>query len=231
MEDGIIACSVLREETVYDWLQRGQGVLNEAGFDALGKFSSKFDSLDSKISAGLAIIMKGELGRLIHERNEREKAKNRRRLKGVQRLKMISDYYRLDDDKDMEFTMTDLAAVKFRDDKTLEAFWNSWNRVLTRVNTACVQESFIERMFFDQVQISSVLREDTAHYNRQETGHEHKNRDYLNRCVTRYLDRVREDANRNEVTAALNGEHAPRGHPAGGAQEVCAFHARGSCKY
>ena len=82
VEDGIIACSVLKEETVYDWLQRGQGVLNEAGFDALGKFPSKFDSLDSKISAGLAIIMKGELGRLIHERNEREKTKNRRRLKG-----------------------------------------------------------------------------------------------------------------------------------------------------
>ena len=45
---------------------RGQGVLNEAGFDALGEFSSKFDSLDSKISAGLAITMKGGLGRLVH---------------------------------------------------------------------------------------------------------------------------------------------------------------------
>ena len=231
VEDAIIACSVLKEETVYDWLQRGQGVLNEAGFDTLGKFSSKFDSLDSKISAGLAIVMKGELGRLIHERNEREKTKNRRRLKGVQRLKLISDYYRLDDDKDMEFTMTDLAAVKFRDDKSLEAFWNSWNKVLTRVNTSCVQESFIERMFFDQLKKSNVLREDIAHYNRQETGHEHKNRDYLNRSVTRYLDRVRKDANRNEVTAALNGEHASRGHPAGGAQEICAFHARGSCRH
>ena len=83
--------------------------------------------------------MKGELGRLIHERNEREKKKNRRRLKGVQHLRMISDYNKLDDDTDLEYTMTDLAGVKFRDDESLEAFWNSWNRVLTRVHTACVQ--------------------------------------------------------------------------------------------
>ena len=137
----------------------------------------------------------------------------------------------MDDDKDLEYTMTDLAKIKYRDDKNLEAFWHSWNRVLNRVNTACVQEAVIERMFFDQVKKSHVLKEDIAHYNRQETGHEHKNRDYLNRCVTRYLDRVRKDANRNEVTAALNGEQAPRGQPAGGVQQVCAFHARGTCKY
>ena len=78
---------------------------------------------------------------------------------------MISDYYKLDDDRDHEYTMTDLAGVEYRDDKNLEAFWNSWNRVLTRVNTACVQELFIERMFFDQVKKSHVLKEDIAHYN------------------------------------------------------------------
>jgi hypothetical protein len=111
--------------------------------------------------------MKGELGRLIHDRNEKEKIKNTRRSKGVQRLRMISDYYKLDDDMDLEYTMTDLAKIKFRDDKYLEAFWNSWNRVSTRVNTACVQEAFIEIMFFDQVKKSHVLKEDIAHYNRQ----------------------------------------------------------------
>ena len=86
------------------------------------------------------------------EREDKEQAK----VKGVQRLRMISDYYKLDDDEDLE--MTDLVAVKFRDDKSIEAFWNSWNRVLTRVNTACVQESFIERMFFDQVKVACLER-------------------------------------------------------------------------
>ena len=36
---------------------------------------------------------------------------------------------------------------------------------------------------------------------------------------------VRKDGNRDEMTAALNGEQAPRPRPAGRVQEVCAFHA------
>jgi hypothetical protein len=199
----------------------------------LGFFSSKFESLDSKISAGLAIVMKGELGVMIHERNETEKAATRKRLRGVQRLKMISDYYRLDDDKDLEYTMTDLAKIRFRDDKSMESFWNSWNKCLRRVNKSCVQESFIERMFFDQIKRSHVLKEDIAHYNRQEAGREHKNRSYLNKCVTRYLDRIRKDGNREEVNAAFNGEQHVRATLAAGAVEqgVCRFHTQGSCKY
>jgi hypothetical protein len=233
VEDNIIACAALREEVVYDWLQRGTGVMNDAAFVALGKFPSKFDSLDSKISAGLAIVMKGELGRMIHEKNETEKKTTKRRLRGIQRLRMISDYYKLDDNKDLEYTMADLQRVKFKDDRTMEAFWNSWNKCLNRVNKDCVQEAFIERMFFDQIKKSQVLKEDIAHYNRQEVGHEHKNRTYLNRCVVRYLERIRKDANRDEVNAAFNGEAHTRAMPAGGTpvQAVCSFHARGSCKY
>jgi hypothetical protein len=147
---------------------------------------------------------------------------------------MISDYYKLDDNKDLEYTMADLQRVEFKHDRSMEAFWNSWNDCLNRVNKDCVQEAFIERMFFDQLKKSHVLKEDIAHYNRQEVGHEHKNRAYLSRCVVRYLDRIRKDANRDEIAAAFNGERHMRAMPSAGTpevQKICGFHARGSCKY
>ena len=100
------------------------------------------------------------------------------------------------------------------------------------MNTKLVQDEFTERMLFDQLQKSHVLKEDIAHYNRQDVGHEHNNGDYLNRSVTRHLERTRKLNNCEEVTANLSEEQAlARVMPSGGVQQPCAFHGKGTCKY
>ena len=189
-----------RGEEAFRWVQEVES--KKSGFDDFAESGAGFDSLDAKLASCLAKLTHGELGRRITLKMETA-AKSGQMIRGRQILWMVYQHFRLNQSYGSLYQVSDLMAVRMKGD-SLESFVNTWDSVIAGMHKEPEPE-IVENLFYQQIKGHAALREDIAHYDRSPEEHPDHTYDFLRLCVARYLDRKRQDANREAHQQAFGG--------------------------
>ena len=196
--------------------------------------ASRFPSLDAKLMTALCLVANDELGRQINLELERHAAR-RVRFRGRQALRMIYEYFKLDEAAGTLYSIQDLSAVRLRNAADLGRFIGAWDRVIAGLQEMQSEHTLVA-LFLDQLRNGNAIQLDVAHYIRLEPGHPEKTYDWLYRQCQRELARKRSEAHRDKERKYLAGQNAP-GAPApktgakskGVPKGFCYAFARGEC--
>ena len=175
-----------------------------ATFETLATNPRVFQSLDMKLTAAIAEISKGILGRTISLRSEQED-KAGRLIKGRQFLWLIYDRFRVDEAAGSVYELNDLLSVTLKGDQGLDKFFANWDEVLVGVQYP-LSEDILVHLLYRQIKVSYVLRTEIERYDRLPKGHEDKNYNFLMRTVRSYLERKLREGNRNAISQAPSGD-------------------------
>ena len=95
------------------------------------------------------------------------------------------------------YQITDFADLEWRGDKPTEihTFMCIWENMLSQMHTSLSRHE-LAGILSQKLEKSNVLKEDLAHYYRQEPGHPDHSYEYSINPMTRYLKRKRYDVNR-----------------------------------
>ena len=110
---------------------------------------------------------------------------------GRQILHMIYANFKVNEEAGALYDISDLVAVRLKNDGSLEHFLISWDSVIGGMRKEPPAE-IVEVLFYQQLKSnSSVLKEEMAHYDRALIGDPDRTYEFLRRTVERYIDRRR----------------------------------------
>ena len=133
-----------------------------------------------------------------------EEAKHGRALKGRQALLIVYRFYNIDEDLGVAYATVDLMNVTWKGDAKIEAFLNDWTMVLGGIKEP-PSADLVETLFYRQLKMSTILREDVAHYERAEKGTSHRSYEFLLGQLRKYIERKRHEQNRTGLGKGKEG--------------------------
>ena len=192
------------------WVMKAE-MFDDISDDDLQRVPKRFLMLDHRLSSALQRIAQGELGRQITLAAEAE-LRAGRAIKGLVILRMICKYYQTNKTSDLVYDITDLYKVSMEGNNA-EGFQNTWIQVLRGMRKQ-PEPDVLELLYHTCVERFNGISEDVAHHNRSDESHPDHSYGFLFNAVQRYLQRTRQQANREKVSAAVLGS----GHVAAPAQ-------------
>ena len=118
-------------------------------------------------------------------------------------LWVIYKYYRINQEAEAFYNLTDLCACRMNNDGHMEHFLNNWESVLAGMQEEPSSEA-LKILFYDRVKKSPALAHDIAYYDRLENNHADETYEWLLRRSRRLIEVKRYDANRSQIASALN---------------------------
>ena len=118
-------------------------------------------------------------------------------LKGRQIAWLVLKHFQTNPRLGVMYQITDFADLEWRGDKPTEihTFMYIWENMLSQMHTSLLRHE-LAGILLHKFEKSNVLKEDLAHYYRQEPGHPDHSYEYLVNSMTSYLTRKRYDVNR-----------------------------------
>ena len=163
---------------------------------------ARFLLLGRRLFSALQRSAQGERGRQITLAAEAE-LRDGRSIKGLVILRMIFHYYQTNKTADLVYDITDLYKVSMKGNNA-EGFQNTWVSVLRGMRKP-PDPDMLELLYFKCIERFNGIAEDVAHYNRSDESSPDHCYEYLFNAVQRYLQRTRQQANREKVSAAVLG--------------------------
>ena len=139
-------------------------------------------------------------------------------ISGRQALWTVFQEYKLDEERGTLFDLTDLMAVRMKDDRHMEAFIDVWDDTVHNMKEP-LPESVVEVLFFEQIKRSSVLASEVAEYNRAPRGDHRHSYQFLYDSAVRHVNRQLNERNRAAKLDHLRGKPT-HGTPALPAKEA-----------
>ena len=120
-------------------------------------------------------------------------------LKGRQYTKLILEYFKTDRSLDKAWQVEDLFGLEYPGDARLQQFRYLWHKIVLCLQGE-VSTDQLRKLLRRRLGNSKVLKEDIAHYDRQEgvEGSKEHTYDYLLDCIDRYLRRTGVQQNQQE---------------------------------
>ena len=86
--------------------------------------------------------------------------------------------------------INDLQSLNWYGDtpENMQAFMQMWNHIFANLNTTIADQAKQDK-FFEVIKVSKILKEDIAHYERHDQGHADRTYDFLERAITRSIDK------------------------------------------
>ena len=170
---------------------------DSATYESLAIPSPQFETLDAKVSAGLAQVCKGELGRRVTLKTE-EEAKVKRLIKGRQILWMIYEEYRLNQEAGALHDITDLMKLQLKKEHTkvehLDTFMLNWRTIIAGMKEE-PPETTLQVMLCERVRNLQCLAADIAVYDRAKAGTFERSYRFLVEAIDRLLERHKHEKN------------------------------------
>ena len=181
-------------------LWRGEIGLAENNFETLADSGERrFLGLDLKLSSALGSMLKQANNPVTQDVNLRENlaTKQGTMLKGRQIAWLVLKHFQTNPQVGVMYQITEFADLEWRGDKPTEihTFMYIWENMLSQMHTLLSRHE-LAGILLQKLEKSNVLKEDLAHYYRQEPGHPDHSYEYLINSMTRYLTRKRYDVYR-----------------------------------
>ena len=199
------------DDKVAQW--KGSIVYNPRSFMGLREVPDRFRPLDKALASAMIVMIakaatKKDANRTVKELQERVTADSHRairhgfNLRGQQILWLFLESFKTSDEMGNFYGIIDLANVTFTDDARMSQFKNQWDFYTENLGTK-VSRIELRNILLRQLEKSTVLRADIAHYHRKEPGHPDKTSGYLYHCMVRYLELETQKRNRQAQTNLL----------------------------
>jgi hypothetical protein len=180
-----------------------------ATFMRLAYCPDNLRTMDSKLTAVLRSFLHDELKRVIVRETEIA-ATQRYSLRGRQILWKIYEFFRTNANAKHVQGMADLFRVQWINDDRMEEFLAHWNYVAEGL--PCDPDVSMPgtklQLFKEQLDKSSVLRQDLATFERMRDDDPHRNFDWLYDACQRHLQRARERKNRADLMKSQSRLHS-----------------------
>ena len=189
----------------------------EDNFETLADSDSgerRFLGLDLKLSTALGSMLKQANSPVTQDVNVRENLATNQgtMLKGRQIAWLVLKHFQTNPQVGAMYQITDFADFEWRGDEPTEihTFMYILENMLSQMHTSLSRHE-LAGISLQRLEKSNVLKEDLAHYYRQEPGHPDHNYEYLINSMTRYLRRKRYDVNRVGGIQSTYSENMGRG--------------------
>ena len=210
----LVAASVHDDKAEIAWFKRA----SEKGvtFDDLADVGEeRFKALDQLLCQGLMKKLPADLAQRIR-RKEDEAWKKDTTITGLQTAWMIYDYFKTDDHLSEVYGLHDLIDLNWYGDHRMLDFLHQWDFVLDNIEgvtqTTLFQngEKSLRDILFRQVEKSTVLSEDIAHYKRVDYSHPDRSYKFLRSAIERYIKNSHQKKLAEERrTAIRTGKNTP----------------------
>jgi hypothetical protein len=195
--------------------------------------SKGFTKFDLKIAAGLTKLFAGEIGRQLSQRSE-DQSRTGSSIRGRQLLWLVKEFYAVSKALGGMFNIGDLQVLK-TDGGSLNHFKTNWDWVVSGMS-APLEDTHLEELLRRALKSSVPLKEDLAHYERQEVGARDRSYKFLYDSMSRSIQRAREDNNREALrggmkTSSLENLPRERSSAMPATQGACNLWAVGPCRF
>ena len=193
MVRSLVAASPYHDKQEAAWFKE----IENATFEELGRgTSARLQPLDARLAAALTKTLPEQL-RIRVQAQDMEAYKNDAAITVRQIVHMMYDWLHTDAHMSTFFSFHDLSQLTWLGDKPadIEKFRQNWDHVLEHTQYTMPPDC-LRDLFFRMIEKSGVLREDIAHYRREQckgTGTPDFSLDYLRRCIERLVEHQRHD--------------------------------------
>ena len=176
----------------------------------------KFITLDTKLSAALTRLAKGDLATKIHNFKD-EKSKKGIQVRGRRVLLMFEDYFRTSEEAGSLYRVEDLLGVVRTGESVedLRRFLNRWDATIAGMETP-PDDLVLRDILLRQIRKCQLMKYDIEGFDRAPEKSEQKSYAYLLRNIRDLLDRERLRSNRNRIVEKNKQTEKPQ--PAAPAQ-------------
>ena len=130
-------------------------------------------------------------------------------LRGQQYLFLFIRHFKTSSKLGHYYSIIDLQAVKWMGDERMEEFRSLWDHYVDHLQKTDVLQDEIEYIFLAQIEQSTEMAHDIAHYHRVHDSHPHKSYAYLYDTLNRHL--ALKQLERNRVSQVNMRDHMAKG--------------------